>query len=82
MDASSTQPSLETIAALAKRRGFVFPTSEIYGGLANSYDYGPLGAEVLKNIRDAWWRDFVQRREEPTRWSRTRSRTDATGRII
>jgi glycyl-tRNA synthetase len=64
MEPLSTQPTLETIVALAKRRGFVFPTSEIYGGLANSYDYGPLGAEVLKNIRDAWWRDFVQRRED------------------
>ncbi len=56
--------SLETVAALAKRRGFVFPTSEIYGGLANSYDYGPLGAQLLKNIRDAWWRDFVIKRDD------------------
>ncbi len=56
--------SLETLAALAKRRGFVFPTSEIYGGLANSYDYGPLGAQLLKNIRDGWWRDFVIKRDD------------------
>ncbi|MBV7336501.1 glycine--tRNA ligase [Chloroflexi bacterium TSY] len=55
---------LETIVSLAKRRGFVFPTSEIYGGLANSYDYGPLGAELLKNIRDVWWREFVTKRED------------------
>lgn len=53
---------LETIVALAKRRGFVYPTSEIYGGLANAYDYGPLGAQLLKNIRDLWWKRMV---EEP-----------------
>jgi len=59
-----TAVSLESIAALAKRRGFVFPTSEIYGGLANSYDYGPLGVQLLKNIRDSWWRDFVIKRDD------------------
>ena len=47
------QPTLDTLTALAKRRGFVYPTSEIYGGLASSYDYGPLGAELLRNIRNA-----------------------------
>lgn len=57
-------PSLETIASLAKQRGFIFQTSEIYGSLANSYDYGPLGAELLKNIREAWWRDFITRRDD------------------
>lgn len=64
MSLSTTQPTLETIVSLAKRRGFVFPTSEIYGGLANAYDYGPLGAQLLKNIRDLWWRDFIIRRED------------------
>ncbi|HMN28335.1 MAG TPA: glycine--tRNA ligase [Caldilineaceae bacterium] len=64
MSSLASPPSLETIVALAKRRGFIFPTSEIYGGLANSYDYGPLGAQLLKNIRDSWWRDFVTRRED------------------
>jgi glycyl-tRNA synthetase len=64
MEPSQRQPSLETIVSLAKRRGFVFPTSEIYGGLANSYDYGPLGAELLKNIRDTWWREFITLRED------------------
>lgn len=49
---SALEPTLDAIAALAKRRGFVYPTSEIYGGLANTYDYGPLGAQLLKNIRD------------------------------
>ena len=64
MSTPDAQPSLETIISLAKRRGFVFPTSEIYGGIANTYDYGPTGAELLKNIRDLWWRDFITKRED------------------
>ncbi len=51
------------VTALAKRRGFVFPGSEIYGGLANTYDYGPLGVELLRNLRNLWWEFFVTRRE-------------------
>jgi glycyl-tRNA synthetase len=58
------QPSLKEVVALAKRRGFVYPTSEIYGGLANSYEYGPLGVELKKNIKDAWWQTFVTNRED------------------
>src|SRR6185369_12980024 len=50
--------------SLCKRRGFVFPGSEIYGGLANSWDYGPLGVELKRNIMDAWWRRFVQQRDD------------------
>jgi glycyl-tRNA synthetase len=57
------QPDLmDKVVNLAKRRGFIFPGSEIYGGLANSYDYGPLGAELYNNIRSLWWRWFVQMR--------------------
>lgn len=56
------QVSLDTIVSLAKRRGFVFPGSEIYGGLANSWDYGPLGAQLRKNIKDSWWKAFVESR--------------------
>lgn len=56
--------SLEKIVALAKRRGFVFPTSSIYGGLANNYDYGPYGALLKNNIRDLWWKTFVTGRED------------------
>ncbi len=56
--------SLDTIAALAKRRGFVYPTSEIYGGLGNSYDYGPMGTELMRNIRNLWWKRFVQQRAD------------------
>jgi glycyl-tRNA synthetase len=61
---TSKQPSLDDVVALCKRRGFVFPTSEIYGGLANSYDYGPLGAELLRNIRNLWWQTFIHRRTD------------------
>lgn len=60
----STTPSLDEIVSLAKRRGFVFPTSEIYGGLANSYDYGPLGTELLRNIKNLWWQEFIQARPD------------------
>ena len=52
--------TMEKIVALAKNRGFVYPGSEIYGGLANTWDYGPLGAELKKNVKNAWWRKFVQ----------------------
>ncbi len=54
--------SLDKIVSLCKRRGFVFPGSEIYGGLANSYDYGPLGAELFNNIENLWWKKFVHER--------------------
>jgi len=56
--------SLETIANLSKRRGFVFPASEIYGGLRSSWDYGPLGAELLRNLREAWWKAMVRERDD------------------
>lgn len=64
MESYQPQVTLENIISLAARRGFVFPSSEIYGGLANSYDYGPLGTELLKNIRDLWWREFITKRED------------------
>ncbi|MFU8773915.1 MAG: glycine--tRNA ligase, partial [Anaerolineales bacterium] len=56
--------TLEKITALAKRRGFIYPTSEIYGGLGSSYDYGPLGSELLRNIRDLWWRELIHKRTD------------------
>ena len=59
-----TQPTLETIANLAKKRGFVFQASEIYGGIRSAYDYGPLGVELLRNVKDQWWRDMVQLRDD------------------
>ncbi len=51
---------MEKIVALAKSRGFIYPGSEIYGGLANSWDYGPLGVEFKNNIKKAWWKKFIQ----------------------
>ena len=52
--------SMETIVALCKGRGFIFAGSEIYGGLANTWDYGPLGVELKNNVKKAWWKKFVQ----------------------
>ena len=56
----NTDKTMDKITALCKGRGFVFAGSEIYGGLANSWDYGPLGAELKNNIKKAWWQKFVQ----------------------
>src|SRR3989344_1355321 len=55
---------MEKIVSLAKRRGFVYPGSEIYGGLAGTYDYGPLGVTLKKNIENLWWHMFVESRED------------------
>lgn len=55
---------MDKIVALCKRRGFIYPGSEIYGGLANSWDYGPLGVELKNNIKQAWWKRFVHLRED------------------
>jgi len=55
---------LEKIVSLSKRRGFIFPACEIYGGLANSYSYGPYGAELKNNIKALWWKKFIQERED------------------
>ena len=56
----NTEKTMEKIVALCKNRGFVYPGSEIYGGLANSWDYGPLGVEFKNNVKKAWWKKFVQ----------------------
>ncbi len=55
---------MEKIMSLCKRRGFIFPGSEIYGGLANSWDYGPLGVELKNNIKQLWWKRFVTQRDD------------------
>lgn len=55
---------IDKIIALCKRRGFIFPGSEIYGGLANSWDYGPMGVELKNNIKALWWENFVRRRDD------------------
>jgi glycyl-tRNA synthetase len=57
-------PSMEIIVSLAKRRGFVFPSSEIYGGMGGFWDYGPLGVELKNNVKAAWWRSMVQLRDD------------------
>ena len=54
------EKSMEKIVALCKNRGFIYPGSEIYGGLSNSWDYGPLGSEMKKNIKDMWWKKFIK----------------------
>ena len=60
----NTEKTMEKIVALCKGRGFVYAGSEIYGGLSNTWDYGPLGVEFLNNVKNAWWKKFVQ--ESPT----------------
>jgi glycyl-tRNA synthetase len=57
-------PNIETIVSLSKRRGFVYPASEIYGGLGSSWDYGPLGVELANNIKNSWWRWVVYERDD------------------
>jgi len=54
------EKTMEKVVALAKARGFVYPGSEIYGGLANTWDYGPLGVELKNNVKKAWWQKFVK----------------------
>jgi glycyl-tRNA synthetase len=56
--------SLETIVSLCKRRGFVFPSSSVYGGLGSTWDYGPLGVELKNNVKRAWWRSVVHERDD------------------
>ncbi|MGH7813296.1 MAG: glycine--tRNA ligase [Candidatus Binataceae bacterium] len=55
---------MEKIVNLCKRRGIVFPTGDIYGGLGSTYDYGPLGIELKRNVKEAWWREMVQYRSD------------------
>ena len=57
-------PSLDTIVNLAKRRGIAFQSSEIYGGLRSTWDYGPLGVELKDNVKRAWWKAMVQERDD------------------
>jgi len=53
--------SIEKIVSLSKRRGFIFQSSEIYGGLASTWDYGPLGVEMKNNIKNLWWQDIPKK---------------------
>ena len=63
-DVAPAVAELETIVSLSKRRGFVFPSSEIYGGINAVWDYGPLGVELKNNVKRAWWRAMVQERDD------------------
>jgi glycyl-tRNA synthetase len=60
----STPDLLDKVTNLAKRRGFIFPSAEIYGGFRSTYDYGPLGVNMLRNVKQAWWRSMVQMRTD------------------
>jgi glycyl-tRNA synthetase len=64
MTNESTELQFDTLVSLCKRRGFVFPSSEIYGGIGGFWDYGPLGVEMKNNIKRAWWRSMVQERDD------------------
>ncbi|MDO9579345.1 MAG: glycine--tRNA ligase, partial [Bacteroidales bacterium] len=55
---------MEKIVSLCRRRGFIFPSSEIYGGLQSCWDYGPLGVELKRNVKEAWWQDMISRRDD------------------
>src|SRR5436309_12728393 len=55
---------MEQVVNLCKRRGFVFPSAEIYGGFRSTYDYGPIGVLMLRNVKEAWWRSTVQLRDD------------------
>jgi len=60
----SNEELMNRIIALCKRRGFIYQSSEIYGGQANTWDYGPVGVEMKRNIKDCWWKRVVQERED------------------
>jgi len=53
---------MDKLVSLTKRRGFIYPSSEIYSGISGFWDYGPLGVELRRNLQDVWWRHTVQRR--------------------
>ena len=63
-DVAPAIADLDTIVSLSKRRGFIFPSSEIYGGINAVWDYGPLGVELKNNVKRAWWRSMVQERDD------------------
>jgi glycyl-tRNA synthetase len=64
MKQAASKVSMDKIVSLCKRRGFIFQSSEIYGGLGSCWDYGPLGVELKRNIKEAWWRSIVQQRDD------------------
>ena len=61
---AATDDLMEKVVRLCRVRGFIFPSAEIYGGFRSTYDYGPLGVNMLRNVKDAWWRAMVQLRDD------------------
>jgi glycyl-tRNA synthetase len=61
---ASRRFTLEEIVSFCKKRGVIFPGSSLYGAIGTGFDYGPLGAQLKKNIQDLWWKDFVERRPD------------------
>ena len=57
-------PDMEKVVSLCKRRGFIFQSSEVYGGIGSTWDYGPLGVELKNNVKRAWWRSVVYERDD------------------
>ena len=74
-----SEKTLDMIVNLCKNRGYVFPGSEIYGGLANSWDYGPLGVEFKNNVKKAWLKKFVQ--ESPYNVDRKSTRLNSSHKV-
>jgi len=64
MESTESRVTMDEITALAKRRGFIFPSSEIYGGIGGFFDYGPLGSILKRNVKNAWWREMVELRDD------------------
>jgi glycyl-tRNA synthetase (class II) len=64
IDVPNDPTLMDKVVNLSKRRGFVFPSAEIYGGFRSTYDYGPIGVLLLRNVKDAWWRSMVQLRDD------------------
>ena len=61
---AATDDLMEKVVRLCRHRGFIFPSAEIYGGFRSTYDYGPLGVNMLRNVKNAWWRAMVQERDD------------------
>ena len=70
--ANKAGQTIDNVVSLAKRRGFVYPCGEIYGGTRSAWDYGPLGVELKENIKRQWWRSMVQAREDVTTLAKLR----------
>ena len=91
MSSATSNVTMEAIISLCKRRGFIYQGSDVYGGLSGTWDYGPLGVQLKRNIMNLWWRRFVDERDDMygvdaailmNQKVKTQSITDATAPII